>query len=231
MHIEEGFLPPLHCAVWAALAVAPIVLGLRVVESEARGNPGARIRLGVAAGLVFCLSSIEFPTVAGSEGHATGIGIALALTGPAALAPALLCVLVLQAILLGHGGLTTLGANVVSLAVVAPWCGAAAGRLASCLPALARFRPFLRALAANGGAYALAATTLALAAPRSGGGFSARFGEYAQLVALTQVPLALAESLVTQFVVARLERPEARRLSSMTSGAGGSVAPAEAPDA
>src|SRR3712207_8348385 len=39
-------------------------------------------------------------------------------------------VLLFQALLLAHGGLTTLGANAFSMAVVGPWAGYAAYRLA-----------------------------------------------------------------------------------------------------
>lgn len=204
MHIEEGFLPPLQCAAWAAVAAIPVALGLRAVESVARERPSERIRLGIAAGLVFCLSSIELPTVAGAEGHATGLGIALALAGPVALAPALLCVLVLQALLLGHGGLTTLGANVMSLAVVGAWCGHLTDRVLGARPRSARFRAFGRAVAANAGAYAVAASALALAAPGGAEEIPRRLVEYAGLISLTQAPLALAEGLVTQFVVSRM---------------------------
>ena len=86
--------------------------------------------LGVAAAFTFVLSALKMPSVTGSCSHPTGTGLGAVLFGPAAMAPIGMVVLLFQAILLAHGGLTTLGANIFSMAIVGPFAAAAIYRLA-----------------------------------------------------------------------------------------------------
>ena len=51
----------------------------------------------------------------------TGTGLGAILFGPAAMSVLGLIVLLFQAVLLAHGGLTTLGANTFSMAVAGPF--------------------------------------------------------------------------------------------------------------
>ena len=60
------------------------------------------------------------PVVTGSCSHMTGTGLGAILLGPAAVSVLGIIVLLFQAILLAHGGLTTLGANTFSMAIAGP---------------------------------------------------------------------------------------------------------------
>ena len=60
---------------------------------------------------MFVISSLKIPSVTGSCSHMTGTGLGAILFGPTAAGVLGLIVLLFQAILLAHGGLTTLGAN------------------------------------------------------------------------------------------------------------------------
>ena len=69
---------------------------------------------------MFVLSSLKLPSVTGSCSHPCGNGLGAALFGPAVTAVLATIVLLFQAILLAHGGLTTLGANIFSMGIVGP---------------------------------------------------------------------------------------------------------------
>ena len=121
MHIMEGFLPVEHAVGWT-LASAPFVAwGLHSIKKRIDEQPEQRMLLGVAAAFSFVLSALKLPSVTGSCSHPTGTGLGALMFGPAAMAPIGAVVLLFQALLLAHGGLTTLGANVFSMAVVGPF--------------------------------------------------------------------------------------------------------------
>ena len=61
------------------------------------------------------------PSVTGSCSHPTGTGLGAVLFGPPVMSVIGAIVLLFQALLLAHGGITTLGANIFSMAIVGPW--------------------------------------------------------------------------------------------------------------
>ena len=68
----------------------------------------------------FVLSALKIPSITGSCSHPTGVGLGAILFGPMTMAVLGLIVLLFQALLLAHGGLTTLGANTFSMAIAGP---------------------------------------------------------------------------------------------------------------
>ena len=120
MHIMEGFLPVEHALGWSIAAAPFVALGLRSVRRQLNEHPEQRMLLGVAAAFSFVLSALKLPSVTGSCSHPTGVGLGALLFGPLAMVPVGLVVLLFQALLFAHGGLTTLGANLFSLAIVGP---------------------------------------------------------------------------------------------------------------
>lgn len=124
MHIMEGFLPPAHALGWSLAALPFVALGVRSLRRQLQAQPEQRMLLGVAAAFSFTLSALKLPSVTGSCSHPTGVGLGALLFGPAAMVPVGLVVLLFQALLLAHGGLTTLGANLFSMAIVGPFVAA-----------------------------------------------------------------------------------------------------------
>ncbi|GAB77078.1 cobalt/nickel transport system permease protein [Austwickia chelonae] len=213
MHIAEGFLPPLHCALWT-LASAPFVVhGARAVVAESRENPENRLLLAAAGAFTLVLSAIKVPSVTGSSSHPTGTGLGAVLFRPPVMAFLGSVVLLFQALLLAHGGLTTLEANAFSMAVVGPWCGYA------CFVAARRMRLpvevgiFLAMAVANLSTYVTTSLQLALAYPDAGTGFVGAAGKFLGIFALTQVPLALVEGFLGVLVVRFLSRVAAPELA------------------
>ncbi len=215
MHIMEGFLPVTHAVGWS-LAAAPFVgYGLYTIKKSVRENPERRMLLGVAAAFTFVLSALKLPSVTGSSSHPTGTGLGAVLFGPTAMAPIGAVVLLFQAILLAHGGLTTLGANIFSMAIVGPFAAAAIFRLAKALKLPFGLSIFIAASLADLLTYITTSAQLALAFPDPIGGFFASFIKFSGVFAFTQIPLAIIEGLLTVVVMNSLLRYNARELQEM----------------
>ncbi|MDA8232426.1 MAG: energy-coupling factor ABC transporter permease [Magnetospirillum sp.] len=205
MHIMEGFLPIGHAAAWTAIAAPFVVTGARRLARQLRDRPQDRLPLAAAGAFVFVLSALKLPSVTGSCSHPTGTGFGALAFGPPTMAALGTVVLLFQALLLAHGGLTTLGANVVSMAVAGPWTSWAVYRLATGLRAPQGLSVFLAACLGDLATYTVTSLQLALAFPAASGGVAAAFLKFAGIFALTQVPLAIAEGLLTVVMVNALE--------------------------
>jgi cobalt/nickel transport system permease protein len=137
--------------------------------------------------------------VTGSSSHPTGTGLGAILFGPAVMSVLGGIVLVFQALLLAHGGLTTLGANTVSMAIVGPLVAWALWKwLNGKIPTGGVV--FLAAAFADLVTYVVTATQLALAYPDPVGGFFASFSKFLVVFAVTQIPLAISEGLLTVLI-------------------------------
>jgi cobalt/nickel transport system permease protein len=215
MHIMEGFLPPAHALGWAAISAPFLAWGLRSMRHRLQAHPEQRMLLGVAAAFVFLLSALKLPSLTGSCSHPTGIGLGALLFGPAAMVPVGFVVLLFQALLLAHGGLTTLGANVFSMAIVGPFISYGVFRAAVALGLSRAVAVFLAACLGDMATYVATSAQLAWAFPDPVGGMYASFAKFAGIFALTQVPIAISEGLLTVLVVNALVRFNAHELRTL----------------
>lgn len=206
MHIAEGFLPPAHCALWFAAATPFVIHGARAVVREARKDPENRLLLAAAGAFTLVLSAIKLPSATGSSSHPTGTGLGAVLFKPPVMAFLGTIVLVFQALLLAHGGLTTLGANAFSMAVVGPWCGYAAFLLVRSLRLPTEVGIFAAMSVADLTTYVVTAGQLALAYPDPASGLFGALLKFLGVFALTQIPLALAEGFLGVVVYRFLRR-------------------------
>ncbi len=200
MHIMEGFLPAGHAAGWTAASTPFVVLGLRSIAKKVRNEPENKMLLGVSGAFTFVLSALKMPSVTGSSSHPTGTGLGAIVFGPAAMAPISLVVLLFQALLLAHGGLTTLGANVFSMGVVGPAVAYLIWRALRRMGASLGLAVFFAASAGDLATYVIASFQLALAFPDPVSGFLGSMGKFLGVFALTQVPLAMGEGLLTAVI-------------------------------
>ena len=201
MHIMEGFLPPIHAAAWGLASLPFLVMGARSVARVTREHPRAKLLLASAGAFAFVLSALKIPSVTGSCSHPTGTGLGAILFGPSVMAVLGAIVLLFQALLLAHGGLTTLGANIFSMAIVGPWVAYGVYRLARTLGGPLSLAVFLAASLADLATYLVTATQLALAFPDPVSGFLGALTKFGGIFALTQLPLAIIEGLLTVLVV------------------------------
>ncbi|TFV60027.1 energy-coupling factor ABC transporter permease [Mycobacterium sp. PS03-16] len=201
MHIAEGFLPPAHAVAWTVAAAPFVIHGARQVAVTVKRHPSSGPLLAAAGAFSFVMSAIKLPSVTGSSSHPTGTGLGTAIFKPPVMAFLGTIVLLFQALLLAHGGITTLGANAFSMAIAGPWAGFAvffALRKAGLgvLPAV-----FALAFVADLVTYVVTSVQLALAFPAADGGFGESLAEFMGVFALTQVPLAIVEGLITVVIV------------------------------
>ena len=215
MHIMEGFLPVTHAIGWSVASAPFVAWGIHSIRRRIQANPEQRMLLGVAAAFSFVLSALKLPSVTGSCSHPTGTGLGAILFGPAAMAPIGAVVLLFQALLLAHGGLTTLGANIFSMAIVGPFVAFGTFRLARYLNASLAVSVFLAASLADLMTYVTTAVQLAWAFPDPSSGFVGSFLKFGGIFAVTQIPLAISEGLLTVLIfnaMARFNPQELRDL-------------------
>ncbi|MEP9351359.1 cobalt transporter CbiM [Xanthobacter sp. KR7-225] len=195
-HIPDGVLSVPVLAGGAVLAVAGIGYGLRRIGEE--DIP----KVAILACAFFAVSLVAIP-VGPSSVHLLLSGLMGLMVGPAVF-PAVFVGLVLQALMFGFGGLTTLGVNTVTIALPGLACGVLLGLL---------LRGAAPARAGVVGAVAGAACVL-LTGGMVAGALALSASEFvpsARIILLTYLPLAVGEALVTGFAVAFLAkvRPEA----------------------
>lgn len=200
MHIMEGYLPVTHAIGWTAASAPFLGYGLHRLSRWNRENPSGRLFLGACAGFAFVLSAMKIPSVTGSCSHPTGIGLGAALLGPFPMMVMGSFVLLFQALLLAHGGLTTLGANVFSMCVVGSLLAWGVHRTALSLRMPQGAALFLAAMLSDLGTYATTSFQLGLAFPATQGGVLASALKFALVFLPTQVPLAVSEGLLTVLV-------------------------------
>jgi cobalt/nickel transport system permease protein len=215
MHIMEGFLPVGHAVGWFAASAPFVVAGALSLKRIIRERPEARLNLAAAGAFAFVLSALKMPSVTGSSSHPTGTGLGAIVFGPSVMAVMGVIVLLFQALLLAHGGLTTLGANVFSMAIVGPWTSWAIWRLLSRLGASVGVAVFFAAALGDLATYATTSAQLALAYPDPASGFLGSMLKFGGIFAVTQIPLSIAEGLLTVVVMNAL---------SGRAGAGNEVA-------
>lgn len=195
MHIAEGFLPPVQCALWFAASAPFVIHGAREVVRKAKESPENKLLLAAAGAFTFVLSAIKMPSVSGSSSHPTGTGAGAILFGPPVMAFLGTIVLLFQALLLAHGGLTTLGANVFSMAIVGPWAGFAIWKLLRAAKAPTWVGVFFGMAVANLVTYCVTSVQLAIAYPDATTGFIGALGKLG-IFAVTQIPLSIAEGIL-----------------------------------
>jgi cobalt/nickel transport system permease protein len=116
LHIPDGFLPPgLALAGWA-LALGPLLWALHLAgrKLEDRLLP----RMGLLACFVLVAQGLQVPLPGGTSAHLQGSALAALALGPSAAVVVLTAVLGIQALVLGDGGLLTLGWNLVNMALL-----------------------------------------------------------------------------------------------------------------
>ncbi len=215
MHIAEGFLPPAHAIGWTLAAAPFVVHGARAVVKEVREHPESTLLLGAAGAFTFVLSAIKLPSVTGSSSHPTGTGLGAVLFKPPVMALLGTIVLLFQALLLAHGGITTLGANAFSMAIVGPWAGYGAYRLVRRLGGGLLPGTFVALMVADLATYVTTALQLAWAHPDAATGFLGAAAKFLGVFAITQIPLAIGEGLLGVLLFRVLltnARPDLERL-------------------
>ncbi len=205
MHIMEGYLPASHCLVWGAICIPFLVAGFISIRKTLNENRKSLIILAMSGAFIFVISSLKIPSVTGSCSHMTGTGMGAILFGPAAVSILGIIVLVFQAILLAHGGLTSLGANTFSMAIAGPLVSFGLFKLCQKFNVNKRVSVFIAAAVGDLFTYCVTSIQLALAYPSEEGGIAASAIKFLGVFAPTQIPLAVIEGILTVVIFIGLE--------------------------
>ena len=214
MHIMEGFLPQGHAIAWGAVCLPFVVWGLIAMRKIVAQHRKAVLLLAMMGAYAFVLSALKMPSVTGSSSHPTGTGLGAVLFGPAPMAVLGMIVLLFQAILLAHGGLTTLGANTFSMAIAGPFVSFGVYRQCRKLKVNRLVSVGIACALGDLFTYCITAAQLALAHPGEQG-VLASMVEFLGVFALTQIPLAIVEGILSAIVLMMLEsfaKPELREI-------------------
>lgn len=215
MHIMEGYLPLSYCIVWGAICIPFFIAGIFSIKRTVKQHRKTLLLLVMMGAYVFVLSALKIPSVTGSSSHPTGTGLGAVLFGPTAMCVIGVIVLLFQALLLAHGGLTTLGANTFSMAIAGPFLAFGVYLVCKKLNAPKSVGIFLAACLGDLFTYCITAIQLAMAHPSPVGGFTASLVEFLGIFAVTQIPLAIIEGLIAVVVMKALEsyaKPELTEL-------------------
>lgn len=210
MHIAEGILAPPWAGGWFLALLPFLALGVRDLNRRSGESPRFKVLAGLVGAAVFVISCMPIPVpFTGTSSHPCGTGLAAVIVGPAVTTVIAAIALLLQALFLADGGLTTLGANAFAMGVVGAYAGwfvfrglraAGAGVVAAVGAA---------GLAADWATYAVTAGQLA-AALHGEISFAASFAAVAAAYLPTQVPIGVLEAIVSavamRFLASR--RPE-----------------------
>ena len=206
MHIAEGLLPLPWAAAWFAVAAPFVILGVKRLTEISRDDLSMKPLVGLLAAVVFIISCMPIPVpTAGTCSHPCGTAITAILLGPLVSVVVAAVALLIQALFLAHGGLSTLGADIVSMGVVGSFAGWLVFRGMRGIGASLAVAAFMAGLITDWATYL--ATTLELAAGIRG---TAPFWPLAGKIALafipTQLPLGILEGSMTAGMVVLLSR-------------------------
>lgn len=221
MHIMEGYLPAGFCIAWGAICIPFLIAGYMSIRKTLKENPKTITLLAMAGAYVFVLSSLKIPSVTGSCSHMTGTGLGAILFGPTAVSILGIIVLIFQAILLAHGGLTTLGANTFSMAIAGPFVTYGIFVLCKKIKVNKHLGVFLAAAIGDLFTYCVTAFQLAMAYPSESGGVGVSVVKFLLVFAPTQLPLAIIEGILTVVIIIGLETYASSELAELGYLAGG----------
>ena len=211
----EGYLPLNWCIIWFVISFIVVAFGLYQIKKIVDETPESKALLAVSGAFMFVLSSLKLPSVTGSCSHPCGNGLGAALFGPAVTAVLATIVLLFQALLLAHGGLTTLGANIFSMGIVGPFVawlvykGLTKANISSTIAIF--FAAFL------GDLLTYVATSFQLAFAFPAPTFGSALSKFLVIFAVTQVPLAIGEGILTVIIWDRLKAYKPKLLDPIAS--------------
>jgi cobalt/nickel transport system permease protein len=180
--------------------------------------------VGLMAAVVFIISCMPIPVpTAGTCSHPCGTGISGILLGPAISILIAAAALLIQALFLSHGGLSTWGANIVSMGVLGSFAGYGTFRALRALRVNMWIAGFFAGLFADWATYV--GTSIMLATGIKGTDpFMPIFTKIAISFIPTQLPLGILEGAMTAGVVVLLAKKRPDLLIKMRVIKAGEVA-------
>ncbi|MFK5881975.1 MAG: energy-coupling factor ABC transporter permease, partial [Sulfurospirillum sp.] len=121
MHIPDGYLSPTTVVATYAV-VAPLwVYGFKKLKASL--NEETLPLIGALSAMSFIIMMFNIPIPGGTSGHAVGAALIAILFNPWIGFVSVSLVLLIQAVVFGDGGISTLAANALSMAFVGSFVG------------------------------------------------------------------------------------------------------------
>jgi cobalt/nickel transport system permease protein len=217
MHISEGILPFDHALVWSVIGFGFVAYSIRAMNLQEASDPRIKPFLGMIGAGVFLLSAMPIPVpFAGTVSHPAATGIAAILVGPAATVVITSITLLLHALFLAHGGLSTLGADIFCMGVLGGYSGYFVYRFGRRSGLGQNVSAFLAGLLGDWATYVGTSGILALALSGPETGTSSLFMTVLVAFVPTQLPLGILEGIIAVTVVGFLMRRRPEMTKSLT---------------
>ncbi len=133
MHITEGILPARWIFTWFTISTPFVAIGVYHVKQKKKTVPSYLPLVGMLGAAVFVFSCFPIPVIAlhgMATSHPCGTGMSAVLLGPFVSVFVAAIALLIQALFLAHGGLTTLGGNIFSMGILGSFSGYFAFKMA-----------------------------------------------------------------------------------------------------
>ncbi len=210
MHISEGILPWNWALLWFAVAMPFAAYGLYRLKKQSSTDLSFKPLVGLMTAVVFIISCMPIPVpTAGTCSHPCGTGISGILLGPAISILITAAALLIQALFLAHGGLTTWGADIVSMGVVGSFAGYFTFKALRALKINMAVAGFMAGLLADWATYLTTSVELA-SGIRGDSPFLPLFWKIFIAFIPTQLPLGILEGAITSGMIVLLykKRPD-----------------------
>ncbi len=214
MHIMEGYLPMQWSILWSVIFIPFFLMGLKRVNQIVKQEPKKKLLLALCGAFVFVLSALKIPSITGSCSHPTGVGLGAILFGPGVMAVLGTIVLLFQALLLAHGGITTLGANGFSMAIVGPivtyiiYKGLKKSKVNTSVCV------FIATFIGGLSTYFITSLQLGLAFPDPSTGLITSIIKFMGVFMMTQVPISIGEGILTTVIYNMITEREGREIDA-----------------
>ncbi len=197
MHISEGILPFKWAILWYLVAFPFLIKGLMDIRAKSEKIRGFKTLLGMMGAAIFVISCMPIPMpIAGTCSHPAGTGMSAILIGPIMSIFVTSIALLIQALFLAHGGITTWGANIVSMGVAGSFAAYIAFKILRKFKASLFVSGFVAGLVADWATYTLTSFELASALHGDKPLF-ALFKTILFAFIPTQLPLGILEGFAT----------------------------------
>lgn len=219
MHISDGILTDQWCIIWYVIAIAFAAVGVWQIKKRAADNLSYMPMLALMGSAVFIIAVWHIPVpVTGSCSHPIGTPMSSIIVGPFATVVLTMISLLFHAFL-AHGGITTIGANTISMGIV----GGFSGYLVYTGSRSVNAPIWLAAGLAGfiGDILCYVTTALELALSLNPGAVMSHWTLYAMGYIPTQLPLAIVEFIFTAAIVNYIATVRPDILSKIKSIKGG----------
>ena len=206
MHISEGLLPFPWAALWSIVAAPFVAFGLCRLKKVSSVDLSFKPLVGLMAAVVFIISCMPIPVpTAGSCSHPCGTAISGILVGPLISVLVAAVALLIQALFLAHGGLSTWGANIFSMGVMGSFAGFLTFKALRSMKINIAVSGFVAGLLADWATYFTTSVELA-SGIKGSASFMPLFWKILIAFIPTQLPLGILEGAMTAGMIVLLYR-------------------------